>query len=83
MGRIPAKRVILAGLGEKITGDTIRFVSGKMARKSRELGLPDFSVMVPDGSVCGEESSASQIVEGSKLSCIRLTVTKRTRSKDP
>ena len=68
MGRIPAKRVMLAGLGEKITGDTIRFVSGKMARKSRELGLPDFSVIVPDGSVCGEESSASQIVEGSKLS---------------
>lgn len=68
--RTPARRILLAGLGKKrkISNDTIRFVSGKIALKARELNLPDFTIIPPDSSVCEITLAASQIVEGSKLS---------------
>ena len=42
-----AQRILLAGLGKKesITNDTIRFVSGKIAQKARELKLKEFSII--------------------------------------
>ncbi|MEK6832213.1 MAG: M17 family peptidase N-terminal domain-containing protein, partial [Thermoproteota archaeon] len=38
-GRTAVQRILLAGLGKKenFTNDTIRFVSGKIAQKAREL----------------------------------------------
>ena len=48
-----AQRILLAGLGKKVnfTNDTIRFVSGKIAQKARELKLKEFSIMVPPSSL--------------------------------
>jgi leucyl aminopeptidase len=53
---IPGKhiqRVLLAGIGKKenLTKDTIRFVSGKIAQKARELKLSEFSIISPPSFV--------------------------------
>jgi len=70
----PAQRILLAGLGEKenLTKDTIRFVSGKIAQKARELKLKEFSIIVPPSFVTDQISSVSQIVEGSKMALYKF-----------
>ncbi|MDH3736558.1 MAG: leucyl aminopeptidase [Nitrosopumilus sp.] len=70
----PAQRILLAGLGKKenLTKDTIRFVSGKIAQKARELKLKEFSIIVPPSFVTDQISSVSQIVEGSKMSLYKF-----------
>jgi len=69
-----APRILLAGLGKKenITNDTIRFVSGKIAQKARELKLKEFSIIVPPSSLIEPISSVSQIVEGCKMSLYKF-----------
>ena len=69
-----AQRILLAGLGKKVnfTNDTIRFVSGKIAQKARELKLKEFSIMVPPSSLIEPISSVSQIVEGCKMSLYKF-----------
>ena len=44
-GKKQTQRILLAGIGKKenLTQDTIRFVSGKIAQKVRELKLKEFS----------------------------------------
>lgn len=68
------RRLLLAGLGkkEKLTGDSVRFVSGKIAQKARELGLKEFSIVVPPSSVADAGLAVSQIVEGCKMSLYRF-----------
>src|SRR3989344_6701492 len=69
-----AQRILLAGLGKKenITNDTIRFVSGKIAQKARELKLKEFSIIVPPSSLIEPISSVSQIVEWCKMSLYKF-----------
>jgi leucyl aminopeptidase len=69
-----AQRILLAGLGKKenLTKDTIRFVSGKIALKARELKLKEFSIIVPPSFVADQISSVSQIVEGSKMALYKF-----------
>ena len=69
-----ARRIMLAGLGnrDEMTGDTIRIVSGHVAQKARDLGLGDFSMVVPPASVADPASSAAQMVEGSKMALYRF-----------
>ena len=69
-----AQRILLAGIGkkEKFTNDTIRFVSGKIAQKARELKLKEFSIIVPTNSLIEPISSVSQIVEGCKMSLYKF-----------
>jgi len=54
------------------TNDTIRFVSGKIAQKARELKLKEFSIIVPPTSLIESISSVSQIVEGCKMSLYKF-----------
>lgn len=70
----PARRILLAGLGKKseLTGDTVRFVSGIVAQRAAELETKEFTVAVPPGSVQDPAASASQIVEGAKMSLYRF-----------
>jgi len=77
-----AQRILLAGLGKKenITNDTIRFVSGKIAQKARELKLKEFSIIVPPSSLIEPISSVSQIVEGCKMSLYKF---EKYKSKKP
>ena len=69
-----AQRILLAGICKKenLTQDTIRFVSGKIAQKARELKLKGFSIIVPPTFVMDSVSSVSQIVEGSKMSLYKF-----------
>ena len=72
--KIPAKRILLAGIGkkEKITNDTIRFVSGKIAQKARELKLKEFSIISPPSYVIEPISAVSQITEGCKMALYKF-----------
>ena len=78
------KRVLIAGLGKKdnITKDTIRFVSGKIAQKARELKLKDFAIIAPPSFVTDQVTSVSQIVEGSKMSLYKFDRFKSEKSKN-
>jgi len=72
--KTPAKRILLAGIGkkEKITNDTIRFVSGKIAQKARELKLKEFSIIVPQSYLIESISATSQITEGCKMALYKF-----------
>ena len=67
--KITAKRILLAGIGrkEKISNDTIRFVSGKIAQKASELKLKEFTIITPPSFLTENISSTSQITEGCKM----------------
>lgn len=73
-GKKPVQRILLAGLGKKenITKDTIRFVSGKMALKARELKLSEFSIISPPSFVTESISAVSQIIEGTKMALYKF-----------
>ena len=68
------QRILLAGLGKKknFTNDTIRFVSGKIAQKAKELKLKEFTIIAPPSSLIEPVSSVSQIVEGCKMSLYKF-----------
>lgn len=72
--KTPAKRILLAGIGkkEKITNNTIRFVSGKIAQKARELKLKEFTIIAPPSYVIEPISSTSQITEGCKMALYKF-----------
>ena len=69
-----AKRILLAGIGkkEKITNDTIRFVSGKIAQKASELKLKEFSIITPPSYLIEPISAATQITEGCKMALYKF-----------
>lgn len=71
---VPARRILIAGIGkkEKITNDTIRFISGKIAQKANELKLKEFSIISPPDSIIEPISASSQIVEGCKMSLYKF-----------
>jgi len=83
LNKIPAKRILLAGLGqkEKISNDSVRFVSGKIAQKVRDMNLSDFTIIPPNSSVCEPISAVSQIVEGAKLSLYSFDEFKKSKEK--
>ncbi|MFB5623833.1 MAG: leucyl aminopeptidase [Nitrosopumilus sp.] len=68
------QRILLAGIGKKenLTNDTIRFVSGKIAQKARELKLKEFSIISPPSFVNEPNSTISQIIEGSKMALYKF-----------
>ena len=73
-GKKQVQRILLAGIGKKenLTNDTVRFVSGKIAQKARELQLKEFSIITPPTFVCDSILSVSQIIEGSKMSLYKF-----------
>ena len=79
---LPAKKILLAGLGskKKISNDSLRYASGKIAQKARELGISEFSIIVPKGIV-KEIDALNQIVEGVKLSLYSFDKFKKKKTK--
>ena len=73
-GKIQPKRILIAGIGkkQKINKDTLRFVSGKIAQKARELKLKEFTIICPPDDVLKSEESLRQIIEGVKLSLYKF-----------
>ncbi len=82
-GKKQAQRILLAGIGKKenLTQDTIRFVSGKIAQKARELKLKEFSIIVPPTFVIDSVSSVSQIIEGTKMSLYKFDIFKKEKAE--
>ena len=68
LGRIPASRILVAGLGGDVTTDAFRFAAGRAAVAAREIGVPEFSVVVYRSGPCNRFAVAAQIVEGVKMS---------------
>ncbi len=68
------QRILIAGIGKKenFTNDTIRFVSGRIAQKAKELKLKEFTIITPPSSIIEPVSSVSQIVEGCKMSLYKF-----------
>lgn len=70
----PIQRILFAGIGKKenLTKDTIRFVSGKIAQKARELKLSEFSIISPPSFVTDPISAVTQIIEGTKMALYKF-----------
>lgn len=86
LGLLKAKRILIAGLGnkEKLTTDTIRDVSGRIVKKARELGLSDLTVVIPKGLDKDQNLTLSQIIEGAKLALYSFDQYKKEKQKkDP
>ncbi len=88
-GGLPAKRIIVVGLGEreKFRIDRIREVSGKVALQARDMGLKSFSTIAHGAGIGGLDlfESTEAVAEGSLLAIYRYTryKTKEQDKKDP
>ena len=69
-----AQRILLAGIGKRkdITVDSIREVSGRIARKARELKLKEFSIVVPQDIVTPQSLAVTQIIQGCKMALYKF-----------
>jgi len=83
-GKKPVQRILLAGIGKKenLTKDTIRFVSGKIAQKARELKLKEFSIISPPSFISEPISAASQIIEGTKMALYKFDKFKSEKTEN-
>jgi leucyl aminopeptidase len=82
LGIIPAKKILIAGLGprNKISTDVLRNVTGKIAQKVRSLGLSEFSIVIPIGFPIDSDSLISVVVEGTILSLYSFDKFKKEKS---
>ena len=73
-GKSQPQRFMIIGLGkkDKMNNDTIRFASGKIAQKARELKLNEFTVICPPNSILKLKEAVTQIIEGCKLSLYKF-----------
>lgn len=67
LGRIKAQRILLVGVG-KITNDSFRLAAAKLSLKAREIGVSEFSIMVPETDKQDSSMMIPQIIEGAKMS---------------
>lgn len=85
-GLIPAQRILVAGLGprHKITHESFRITSGKIAKKISEIGLDEYSVVIPNNLPVNLKITTSAIVEGAKLALYSFDKYKKEKkSKSP
>ncbi|MGI0041428.1 MAG: leucyl aminopeptidase family protein, partial [Nitrosopumilaceae archaeon] len=82
-GKVPAQRILFAGLGEKkkVNYDLVRIVSGKIAQKARELGISEYSIFIPTDFELDTIPSIKAIVEGSELSLYSFDIYKKEKNK--
>lgn len=68
-GMIPAQRILVAGLGprHKVTHESLRIASGKIAKKVSEVGLDEYTLVVPSNLPVNSKSALSAVVEGARL----------------
>lgn len=85
-GLIPAQRILVAGLGprHKITHESFRITSGKIAKKVSEIGLDEYSIVIPNNLPVNLKITTSAIVEGAKLALYSFDKYKKEKkSKSP
>jgi leucyl aminopeptidase len=75
-GTIPAKRVIVVGLGkeEEFDLDKVRDAAGTVAKRARQLGVKSYSTIVHGGGKAGlsAEMASQAIVEGTILALYKF-----------
>jgi leucyl aminopeptidase len=75
-GAIPARRVLVVGLGpqDEFSLDGVRWAAAAAAQKARSLGVPSFSSIVHGGGAAGFplEAAAQAVVEGTILGLYRF-----------
>ena len=79
---IPAERVLIAGIGKKnkITSDIIRDVAGNITKKIHDLGIKEFTIIVPNKSSIKTNQTISAIVEGANLSLYDFDLFRKEKS---
>ncbi len=79
---IPAERILIAGIGKKskITSDVIRDVTGSIAKKIHELGIKEFTIIVPNKIPIKNDQVISAIVEGANLSLYDFDLFRKDKS---
>ncbi len=79
---IPAERVLIAGIGKKnkITSDVIRDVAGNITKKIHDLGIKEFTIIVPNKSSIKTSQTISAIVEGANLSLYDFDLFRKEKS---
>ncbi|HSA97881.1 MAG TPA: leucyl aminopeptidase [Candidatus Nitrosotenuis sp.] len=82
-GLIPAEKIILVGLGHihKANHEALRASAGRLAKKIRELGLGEFSIVLPAKFPLKADSAVTAIVEGVILSLYSFDKYKKEKSK--
>jgi len=84
-GALPARRVLLLGLGKKKEFDLekLRRAFSKAARSARELGIAEFAIALdPQNENRGLEDATEAAVEGSLLGLYRFTQYKTRDDKE-
>ena len=67
---IPSEKILIAGIGKKnkINSDIIRDVSGTITKKINELGIQEFSIIIPQNISIKSTQIISSVIEGANLS---------------
>ena len=73
---------MIAGIGRKnkITSDVIRDVAGNITKKIHDLGIKEFTIIVPNKSSIKISQTISAIVEGANLSLYDFDLFRREKS---
>lgn len=81
-GRIPAKRVLVVGLGKEVTPDAIRKAAGAAARRARDLGARVVSSILLGGEAKGVTlpQRAQSMAEGVLLGLYQFDRYKREKN---
>lgn len=79
-GALPAKRVLLQGLGKRsaLTADRLRQAAAQAAQKARELKLTGYASDLPTGDTIAPETAAQAVAEGAQLGLYRYLRYKTT-----
>ena len=82
-GEIPAEKILIAGLGKKnkITSDIIRDVAGNITKKIHDLGIKEFSILLPEKTSIKNETLISSIIEGANLSLYDFDLFRKEKNK--
>ena len=82
-GEIPAEKILIAGLGKKnkITSDIIRDVAGNVTKKIHDLGIKEFSIILPEKTSIKNETLISSIIEGANLSLYDFDLFRKEKNK--
>ena len=82
-GEIPAEKILIAGLGKKnkITSDIIRDVAGNVTKKIHDLGIKEFSILLPEKTSIKNETLISSIIEGANLSLYDFDLFRKEKNK--
>ena len=82
---VEQERILIAGLGQKhkISHESLRITSGKIARKVSEIELEEYTIVVPDNLPVNSKSVINSIVEGARLSLYSFDRFKKEKKKIP